>query len=460
MEEYIKNLCENKKILILGFGREGRATYDFIKKNVTNPDITVADLKPQEVEEKVIFGAGYMDSIEDYDIVFKSPGVVLPKAAGEYKTVITSEIAEFIGIYRKNIIGVTGTKGKSTTSSLIYHTLKTAHVPVVFGGNIGVPAFMLIDEINRLKADGQMPYIVLELSCHQLEYCNVSPKTAVYLNLYEEHLDHYGTFDKYKAAKDNIYLHQKEGDKLYTGIDFSLEGIKPGIDYNEYSVSYKGKKFSLPVDEWKLIGEHNCNNAALVYAICSDLGIPDDIIKDAFISFEPLAHRLAFVGETEGIKYYDDSISTIGEAAISAIKSIPGAQTALIGGMDRGIDYTDLEVFLLTAPIKNVIFMYETGYRILNELINYGLDNEEKFDLITADSRVSEGLFEPVAEIVYDDNKMYMYASKDLEEAVAVAKTCTDKGKTVILSPAAASYGYFKNFEERGEKFKELIQKK
>ena len=166
------------------------------------------------------------------------------------------------------------------------------------------------------------------------------------------------------------------------------------------------------------------------------------------------------MGETEGVKYYDDSISTIGEAAISAIKSISGAQTVLIGGMDRGIDYADLEVFLLTAPIKNVIFMYETGYRILNELINYGLGNEEKFDLITADSRVSERVFEPVAEITYDDNKMYMYASKDLEEAVAVAKACTDKGKAVIMSPAAASYGYFKNFEERGEKFKELIQKK
>ena len=223
---HLHDLIKDKEILILGFGREGRSTLNRILEVGDAASITIADgnealtlpaameittlsgeKKSVSSEEiKLLAGAHYMDSLENYDVVFKSPGVVLPKAADEYTRLITSQTEVFFEAYREQIIGITGTKGKSTTSTLLYHILQESGMDTVLAGNIGIPFT-------------PRTHNACELSCHQLEYIHVSPHIAILLNIHEEHLDHYGTMEKYVHAKQQIYLHQKEQDLLFCGLD-------------------------------------------------------------------------------------------------------------------------------------------------------------------------------------------------------------------------------------------------
>ncbi|MDE5861763.1 MAG: UDP-N-acetylmuramoyl-L-alanine--D-glutamate ligase, partial [Ruminococcus sp.] len=218
--EYLKNYIDKKSVCILGFGREGKSTYRLIEKYCKPESVTIADLNslnnPPE-NTGIITGTDYQKSLDDFDIVFKSPGIVLEKKTSELKCEITSETQVFFTVYREQIIGITGTKGKSTVSSLIYHILKESGKDTYLVGNIGVPVFDIAEDVK----DGTI--IVCELSCHQLEYMTVSPETAVFLNLYEEHLDHYGTMEKYHNAKKNIYLHQQEYDFLLINSDIEYE---------------------------------------------------------------------------------------------------------------------------------------------------------------------------------------------------------------------------------------------
>ena len=204
MKTVLKELILNKKILILGFGREGRSTLREIMSLGGFSSISVADkndvsdIVPNDIP--VIFGDTYLDIIDEYDVVFKSPGIVLKRPADEYKALIVGEMDVFVKAYGDRIIGVTGTKGKSTTSSLIAHILKENGKNVLFAGNIGIPVFDIADKVTKDSV------IVIEMSCHQLEYIRYSPHVAVLLNIYEDHLDHYGTREKYALAKKHIYL--------------------------------------------------------------------------------------------------------------------------------------------------------------------------------------------------------------------------------------------------------------
>ena len=210
MLEKIRQTVENKKVLVLGLGREGRSSLRMIRKAGGYKELAVADQNPVEVKESgeekipVISGTHYMDKelLDSYDIVFKTPGIVLPEKIENYKCQFVSQTGLFISKFRSQIVGITGTKGKSTTSTLLYHVLKENGEDVVLAGNIGIPVFDIAEDITV----GEV--IVLELSCHQLEYITVSPHIAVLLNLYEEHLDHYGTMAAYVRAKQNIYAWQ------------------------------------------------------------------------------------------------------------------------------------------------------------------------------------------------------------------------------------------------------------
>ena len=423
MKNYLRKLIEGKKILILGFGREGRSTFRVLREIGSYASLAISDMRPIEIEEKdveLISGEGYLDVLDSYDVVIKSPGIVLPKSMNEYKCHITSQMEVFLHCYSHQTIGITGTKGKSTTSSLLYHVFDRCGVPCVFAGNIGLPVFEIANEISGKTA------VVLEMSCHQLEYTDVSPAVAVLLNLYEDHLDHYGTFERYCHAKQNIYRHQKEDDIL-----FCSEQACPEVGKCK-SYVHCVDAADLPesaITETRLKGEHNRFNIAVVYEICCMFGIKDEAFAAAVESFSPLAHRLEYIGALDGVDYYDDSISTTAESAISAAKSIENAGTLLIGGMDRGIDYTELADFISNSKLDLVIFMYESGKRV--------------YDMVK-DPCANGG----ASSLVY---------CKDLSEAVAYAKKATEKGKACILSPAAASYGYFKNFEERGDVFKKLV---
>lgn len=440
MTEILKKLVFNKKVLLLGFGREGKSTYNALKKAGGYKEIAIADkneITPPESDVKVFSGDGYQKAAEGYDVVFKSPGIVLEKEILSCGCEITCQTNVFLERFKDQIIGITGTKGKSTTTTLLYHILSQSKKNAVMVGNIGIPCFDKADEID------DDCHIVFELSCHQLEYAECSPHISVLINLFEEHLDHYGTVEKYFEAKKRIYRFQNENDLLFCGVQcenmldnvrsrkltVSGSGEKADVQVSHGVIDFNGKRLAVPLDEIHLIGEHNFFNIGTVYGISSTLGVSDEDFINALKTYTPPRHRLEFCGVYDGISFYDDSISTICETCINAVKAVPDIKTVLIGGMDRGIDYTPLIEFLKTRTDLNVIFMADSGKRI----------------------------FEDIKDCK-DCSDTFIYV-KTLEEAVIAAKKITPKGKACVMSPAAASYGIFKDFEERGDVFKELIKK-
>ncbi len=439
--EYIKNYTEGKKICILGFGREGKSTYRILTKYCTPSKISISDLNPVDASAngipesvELITGKDYQNCLDRFDIVFKSPGIVLEKNIDELKCEISCETQVFFEVFREQIIGITGTKGKSTVSSLIYHILKESGVDAYLAGNIGIPVFEIAEGLTDESV------VVCELSCHQLEYMTVSPQEAVFLNLYEEHLDHYGTMEKYYNAKKNIYLHQQENDTLIINSEIAPENT---VNNNIYTVSNSDEsadiyvnngiihssenEYGIPTDKIKLLGIHNHYNIAVAHAM-TRFYVTEDEFTNALCTFNPLAHRLEYVCTVNGVRYYDDSISTACATAIEAVKSVPNCGTILLGGMDRGIDYTSLVEFLKTTDI-NIICMETSGKRIYDMITDAKFENSERVNYVP-----------------------------HLEDAVELASKITTEGKSCVLSPASASYGIFKNFEERGDVFKSLVK--
>lgn len=390
---------DGKRILIWGYGREGKSTEDFIKRVC----------KPLSVE----IYEGKIDGIveENFDYIVKSPGIVMEKDDPKY----TSQTQIFLEAYRDITIGITGTKGKSTTSSMLFSVLsKCTDRPVLLLGNIGQPCLDYYDSIT------EDTIAVFEMSCHQLCHNTVSPHIGVFLNLYEEHLDYYHTMDKYFEAKSHVTTYQKKEDYLYEGDNV------PFIETEATRIVISPER----IGEYELSieGIHNQYNAEFVYRIATECyGCNSEKVLKAIQEFKGLSHRLEHIGDIGNIRFFDDSISTIPEAAISALNSITDAKTLLLGGMDRGIDYHKIIDFIKEHSEYNYIFMYASGKRI------YDSDVINKMD--------------------------YVYLVDDLKQAVDKALEITDEG-AVILSPAAASYGYFKNFEERGDVFKALVQEK
>lgn len=379
-----------------------------------------------------------MDTLDDYDLIFKSPGIVLPKEPEEYNCLFTSQMEIFMKAYREQMIGITGTKGKSTVTTMLYHILKESKRDVVLAGNIGIPAFDILEDI------GPKTFVICELSCHQLEYIHVSPRIAMLLNIHEEHLDHYGTMKKYIHSKQQIYLHQGPKDLLLC--DLSILPHKSFCAAHIYTISdcfttadvvlsgtrirFEQGEYKIPAKEIHLLGHHNHIDIAFDYAVCHLLGLSDEEFDAALRTYQPLPHRLHFIGEKDQIRYYDDSISTICDTTIQALKSVPEVGSVLIGGMDRGIEYDELIVFLSRHTVPYIILMADTGKRIYQEI-------KEKYPNF------------------YQPERLHLVDT--LEEAVQTAKKHTPSGMACILSPAAASYGIFKNFEERGEVFEKLV---
>ena len=442
MLETMKKCIENKKVLILGYGREGKSTYKLLQKVKGYENLAIADLNPvtEPLDENVtlVTGENYQGILNEYDVVFKSAGIVLEKEVADYSCDIVSQTEVYFRKFRDQIIGITGTKGKSTTTTLLYHVLKEAGVKCVLAGNIGIPAFDIVEQIEEDTV------ICFEMSSHQLEYMSVSPRVGVLMNIHEEHLDHYGVMEKYVAAKEKIYRNQKSNDTLICNVDIlpdkedckaqvisvGYENSGADITIKEKEVQYKGKTFSIPVSEIKMIGIHNYYDIGVVYALVQEYQVSDNVFEEALKTYEPLPHRLQYIGTVDGIKYYDDSISTICDTTIQALTSLKDADTVLIGGMDRGIDYEELILFLSDHKIPNIILMEATGKRIYEEI----KENYPKF--------------QSVERIKVVEN---------LDQAVNLAKQVTKKEKACVMSPAAASYGIFKNFEERGEVFRKLV---
>lgn len=429
MNDKLADLIKEKSVLVLGFGREGRSTLSRLLNVGGYRKLTVSDAKDvgKDIPEGVglVFGEGYLDCIDDYDVVFKSPGIVLPKDASLYRALITSQTDVFIQTFKEKIIGITGTKGKSTTSSLLFHVLKEAGLDVLFAGNIGIPVFEIADSVKENTV------IVIELSCHQLEFAKISPHRALLLNIYEDHLDHYGTREKYAAAKKNIYLHQNKDDILYTNSETLEAEVKtaPSKIVVANPTVLPIKSFD-EVEGASLKGDHNLMNASFVYLVTKEFGVSDDTFIRALSSFETLPHRLQKIGCFAGVDYYDDSISTTVKSTISAVESIKNSSILLLGGMERNIAYEELVEYLSHSKLEYLICMYESGKRLY-----------EMYE------KVEKSASSPRAILV-----------TDLNEAVKSAVSHSKAGGAVLLSPASASYGYFKNFEERGEVFEKLVK--
>jgi len=447
---------ENKKILILGFGMEGYSTYSLIRRHLPNQKLYISDANPNACDKfedvqkddnvQILPQEQYLKGLEEFDVIMKTPGLSFKDIdTSKFIDKIKSQIELFLEFVDVFTIGVTGTKGKSTTSSLIYDVISKQCEDVHLLGNIGVPLF---DEIDRLT---NKSIVVLELSSHQLEFVQVAPNIAILLNLFEEHLDHYKSYEHYINAKLNICKYQKDNDYFLYSID--NECLKNHIEklgdlkQNVYEISFAGNnkvrsKDSLiqrkddkvitengevlytDSDERKILGDHNFSNIMFAMTVAKIMNLDlNKATKDVY-EFKPLPHRMEFVAEINGVKYYNDSIATIPASTINVIETLKNVNTLIVGGKDRGIDYTEFAEFLGKTNIEHLICLPDTGWKIADMVMN---ENMEK------------------------------YIVHNMEEAVRFSKELTKKGTICLLSPAASSYGFFKNFKERGDLFKRLV---
>ena len=442
----IINKLVNKNIAILGFGKEGRSTYNFIRRHSSMP-LTILDKNDilsnnsylnDDNNLTVITGDNYLDNLSNYDLIIKSPGIVL--LGMDLSNVnITSQLELVLEVAKKNIIGITGTKGKSTTATLMYDVLHDQNSNSFLLGNIGNPIF---DYVEEFKDDS---ILVIEMSSHQLEFVKYSPHIGVILNLYQDHLDHTGTLEKYHNDKMNMFKYQDENDiGIYDGQNKYLIDL---VSKN----NYKSKLYKFTVDEESdiyimdnkvyyegsviydgnskrnLIGIHNLKNIMVILLISKLLNLDINRAINIINEFKPLEHRLEMVGTYNDITYYNDTIATIPEATINGINGLGNVDTLIFGGMDRNIDYTEFTNFLKNSNISNLIGLPDTGYSICKELSDSGKN---------------------------------IFTVETIDEAVDLADKYTKKGYVCLLSPAASSYNKFKNFEEKGNYYKDVIKNK
>lgn len=392
-----------KNVLLLGYGKEGRVTEKYLKKFYPALPLRIADesLDPH-----------YLDAQNEADFAVKTPGLPKEKVTIPYTTATQIFFAE----NRNFKFGVTGSKGKSTTASLLVHILKTAEKPVELLGNIGRPML----EVLLKKPDPKTAY-VLELSSYQLDELRQSPNVAVITNLFPEHMNYHGNIDNYYDAKLNLIR--------FLGNDgiFACNTAHPLLK----KWGKMGMK-TVPFSKWvpaktNLLGEHNRSNAAAAIAAATAVHtIPKATLSKAVASFQPLRHRLQKVGTFRGITFYDDAISTSPESTIEAIKALtPLAPigTLYLGGEDRGYDFTELEKVLRKNKIKNLVLFPDTGSRILK-------------------SRKGFNVFE----------------ANSLKEAVGLGYKHTPKGTLCVLS-TASPHTFHMSFEDRGDEFQRLIRK-
>lgn len=414
MFDLILSRLRGKRILILGFGREGKSTLSFLRKYLPEAVVAVADKNP--MEGVTHSGEDYLQAVYGYDIVIKTPGISL-KDFDVKGVEITSQTDLFLSQFHSQTIGISGTKGKSTTTSLIYHLLKESGRDAILTGNIGIPCF---DIMEQIQGDS---IVVYELSAHQLEYVHNSPKVGVLLNVFEEHLDHFGTFGRYKQAKFNLLRYMGEDDFAVVHDSLMMETLGLGVN----NVTFSRMDFDIDEDALPILGPHNLLNAKAALCACAAYGIDVGELMPHLYTFKPLEHRLELVGVFGGVTFVNDSISTIPQAAIAACQTLGRVDFLLLGGFDRDIDYTPLVEYMKEYPVSHMLFTGKAGGRML---------------LMMKDRGVASHL------------ELY----HDMEEAFAYMEAHAKEGDVCLLSPAASSYDQYKNFEERGAKFKRLAR--
>ena len=425
----IDSICRRlsgKRILIAGFGREGKSTLRFLQQYMPEAIVGIADKNEtafQDIDKErynLYFGDEYLKASSDYDVVIKTPGISVKDIDIDFSK-ITSQTDLFLEAFHNQVIGITGTKGKSTTSTLIYHLIKESGNDVILAGNIGIPILDCVNDIN------ERTIIVYELSAHQLQFINRSPHVGILLNVFEEHLDHFGTFEKYKDAKVNVLRYMSDEDVAVVN-QSTVNGQQSTVahcidfdnaDFEDYNINW---------EDIPLLGEHNKMNIKAALCACKSYGLSIEDLIPHLYTFKSLEHRQEYVGIFKGVKFYNDSISTIPQATIAALKTIKNVNFLLLGGFDRGIDYEPLVTYLKENPLPYILITGQAGQTIKDKL--------------------------QTAE--YKGN---IFEYTDMESVFVMLKKYAKSGDVCMLSPAAASYDRYKNFEERGRVFKEFANK-
>ena len=439
------------KIIILGGGESGVGAALLAKKK--GMEVFLSDkgsikdsYKKQLEDAEIEFEEGSHDEerILSADWVIKSPGI--PKKADLIKKIkekgirLSSEIEFASEFTDAKIIAITGSNGKTTTTSLIYHILKNTGFNVGLGGNIG-------KSFAKQVAEEQYDYFVLEISSFQLDDIqNFRPYISLLLNLSPDHLDQYNyNYEEYALAKFNIAKNQQNNDfficnkddemsqKLLNRVDINAKKLlfslneeleEGGFATNDHIfVKLEGRTFSMPSGEMSLVGKHNVANCLAASITAKLLNISDNSLVESLKTFQSVEHRLEQFAEIDGVKYINDSKATNVNATYYALESMKTPTIWIVGGVDKGNDYTEIEE-LVKEKVKAIVCL--------------GVDNKKIIDFFSA-------------------NKESIYDTSNLEECVKIAKNVAHKGDTVLLSPCCASFDLFKSYEDRGKKFKQAV---
>lgn len=403
LQNLISELEQYKSIGVFGFGVEGKSFYNFAQKYLRETKLVIIDKNHPSCDED------YLKKLDEVELVIKSPGISLSNLGIDHKSYNFSSTTELLlKHFKERIIGVTGTKGKSTLVTLIDSLLKNAGQKSVLCGNIGTPAFDILDTLEKETK------IVMELSSHQLLHVNYSPHIAILTNLFEEHLDYYKDLQEYYEAKFNIFAHQSKDDIFIYNLEQTLSH---GYNVHENRLQYE-VGFSL---QNGFIHEATLQ---ILEKLIDILKIDEHVYLKTVEEFKTLPHRLEFVQKINGVAYINDSISTIPEATIEAIKVLKDVDTLILGGNDRGVNYDALVDFLSQCSVENIILFSDTGKNIYEAL-----------------------------HVKVKHKKLFL--ENNLQECVKKAYNISRS--IVLFSPAASSFNEYRNFIERGDEFKTLV---
>lgn len=446
---------KNKNICIIGFGKEGLSATNYLGKLnlisiIDQKEKNLIDhefFKKLKISDAKFYFNGKLPEDQNFDYVVRSPGVrpdhPFVQLLLSNGSTLTSTTKIFFDLCPCPIIGVTGTKGKGTTSTIIYEMLKAENKKVYLAGNIGTPTFDILDQLNSQSL------VVLELSSFQLMDLTKSPNIAVVLMITSEHLDWHKDNQEYQDAKINIVSHQ-------TNIDFAIINKDYEISKN---MSYKTKSkiyffstnnkangayllngyIASGIDGFEKIcktsdvllpGKHNLQNVLAAISVAKILKVKNDRIVKVVKTFKGLPHRLQLVANLDGVKYYNDSFSTTPETTIAAIESFTNPKFLILGGSSKKSDFSALSQKIHSdSTLKSIILIGVEAKRIKEAIVRAG----------GAKCKIIEG-------------------AKDMTEIVRIAKSHAKKGDIVLLSPACASFDMFKNYQDRGEQFEQVVK--
>ena len=459
LEEF-NNFIRFRKVAVIGLGVSNIPLLDYLYQKqamVTVFDNREIDNIPTDIMNKITnyrfnysFGENALEKLQNFAVIFRSPSCLPTKIELDRESkngaIVTTEIELFMKMCPAKIIGVTGSDGKTTTTSLIYAILQNAGYNTFLGGNIGTPLFTKLPEITKDDI------VVLELSSFQLMGMDISPDIAVITNITPNHLNIHKDYEEYIDAKKNIFKYQDEKGILVLNYDNEItrnccneangkviffssnHKLENGYIIDEDVIKFcqdKIRKHILHTDEVVLRGKHNYENIATALAATESLVNLESAIETVK-EFAPVAHRIEFVRETSGIQWYNDSSSSSPTRTIAGIYAFEKEPIVLIaGGYDKNLDYTDLAKPIL-EKVSTLILMGQTSGKIF-EAVKQEMENQNK--------------------------NIPIYFANDLDQAISLANKYARSGDIVLFSPASASFDMFKNAVERGEKFKEKVNK-